>query len=216
MRWLVLVAASLIGGPTRPAAQAEPVFKFAKDDIGRLPRGWKAEQTGKGEGSVWKVVADPTAPSGTGLVLAQTAQGPRALFNLCVADGTRFKNGRLRVAFKAVAGKEDQGGGLVWRYRDANNYYVARMNPLEDNFRVYKVVNGRRTQLATTKDDVKVAAGTWHTLEVRVAGDHIEGFLDGKKYLDVRDATFPAAGAVGLWSKADAQTRFDGLSVKED
>ena len=81
-----------------------------------------------------------TAPSKSGYVLAQTSAGPKALFSLCVADDTSFQNVEASVAFKAVQGKEDQGGGIVWRYQDANNYYVARMNPLEDNFRVYKVV----------------------------------------------------------------------------
>jgi hypothetical protein len=212
MRWLKILAASLISLAAAAEEPGERAFRFAKADLGRLPNGWKAERTGKGEGSVWKVVADTTAPSGPGLVLAQTAAGPAALFNLCIAEGTRYKDVRLRVAFKAVAGQEDQGGGLVWRYQDPDNYYVARMNPLEDNFRLYKVVKGRRTQLATSK--AKVATGTWHTLEVRMTGDHIECFLDGKKHLDERNATFPDAGAVGLWTKADAQTRFDGLTIK--
>jgi hypothetical protein len=118
------------------------------------------------------------------------------------------------VAFKAMLGKEDQGGGLVWRYQDVNNYYICRMNPLEDNFRVYKVVDGVRKMLATTKNDVKVPTGQWHTIEARMTADHITCYLDGKKYLDVKDDTFKKAGKVGLWTKADAQTRFDNLTIK--
>jgi len=87
------------------------------------------------------------------------------------------------------------------------------MNPLEDNFRLYKV-GGKRTQLETTKDDVKMPAGEWHAIKVTMAGDHIECFLDGKKLLDARDDTFKEAGKVGLWSKADAQTHLDLLTVK--
>ena len=78
------------------------------------------------------------------------------------------------MAFKAVKGKEDQGGGIVWRYKDAGNYYICRMNPLEDNFRVYKVVAGKRMQLATTNDDVRVPAGEWHTIKPTMKGDAIE------------------------------------------
>jgi REP element-mobilizing transposase RayT len=114
---------------------------------------------------------------------------------------------------KAVAGEHDLGGGIVWRYQDANNYYVVRMNPLEDNYRVYKVVAGKRTQL-DTKEDVKVASGTWHRLKIKMIGDHIECYLDGKKLLDARDGTFQGAGQVGLWSKADAQTYFDEAIVR--
>jgi hypothetical protein len=116
------------------------------------------------------------------------------------------------VAFKANKGDKDQGGGIVWRYQDANNYYIARMNPLEDNFRVYKVVAGKRAK-EFQNAEVKVKAGEWHTLKVRMVGDHIQCYLDGKKYLDVKDSTFARAGKIGLWTKADAQTHFDDLKV---
>jgi hypothetical protein len=158
------------------------------------------------------VVADDTAPSKSGYALAQTAEGPNALFNLCVAEGPGLKDVEIAVAFKAVRGTHDQGGGLVWRFQDANNYYVARMNPLEDNYRLYKVVAGRRMQLAT-KEDLKVPANEWHTLKVKQVGDRIECFLDGKKVLEGRDDTFQKAGKVGLWTKSDAQTFFDALKV---
>src|SRR5262245_44068171 len=135
--WMAALAA-LLGVSLGLADQGkERSFKFGKDDTGKVPAGWTADRTGKGEGSVWKVTADGTAPSKTGYVLAQTAQGPSALFNLCVADDTKYKDLEATVAFKAVAGKIDQGGGIVWRYQDANNYYIARYNPLESNFRVY-------------------------------------------------------------------------------
>jgi hypothetical protein len=189
----------------------KPALKLGKDDLGKLPAGWKAAQTGKGR-SVWKVVADETAPSKSGLVLAQTSDDRDALFNLCVADEGSFKDVELSVAFKAVAGAKDQGGGLVWRYQDADNYYVARMNPLEDNFRVYKVVGGKRSK-EFQDAEVKIPAGEWHTLKVKMMGDHIECFLDGKKYLDVKDDSITKAGKVGLWTKADAQTRFDQFQV---
>jgi hypothetical protein len=185
---------------------------FAKDDAGKLPKGWTADKTGKGEGSIWKVVADDTAPSKKGYVLAQTAEGPGPLFNLCVADDTSLKDVEVTVAFKANKGNKDQGGGIVWRYQDNNNYYIARMNPLEDNYRLYKVVAGKRIQLAT-KEDLKVPAGTWHTLTVKMTGDQIECSLDGKKQLEGKDDTFQKAGKIGLWTKADAQTSFDDPKI---
>jgi hypothetical protein len=160
------------------------------------------------------VVADDTAPSKAGHVLAQTAEGPGGLFNLCVAEDTNFKDVEVRVAFKAVAGAKDQGGGLVWRYQDANNYYVARMNPLEDNFRVYKVIAGKRIQLET-RGELKVPAGEWHTMTVRQVGDAIECWLDGKKYLEAKDDAITKGGKVGLWTKADAQTYFDGFQARD-
>ncbi len=206
---VVMTGAALAAAEDRPRA-----FGFRKEDAGKVPAGWKAAKTGEGEGSVWQVVADDTAPSGSGLVLAQTAEGPNRLFNLCVAEVTNLKDVEASVAFKAVRGDKDQGGGIVWRYRDADNYYLARMNPLESNFRVSKVVGGKRAQLGT-KEDLKVPAGEWHTIKVRQVGKTIECRLDGTKYLEVADDTFPEAGKVGLWTKADAQTRFDGFTVRD-
>jgi Domain of Unknown Function (DUF1080) len=198
-----------------PAVAADPpAARFTKDSLGRLPPGWQAAKTGQGDGSVWKVVADDTAPSKSGFVLAQTAVGPNNLFNLCVLRDGRYQDVELLVNFKAVKGEKDQGGGFVWRYQDADNYYVARMNPLEDNYRLYHVVAGKRTQIAT-KEGVKVPTGTWHALKVKQVGDRIECFLDGNKELDARDKTITRAGQVGLWTKADAQTEFDDFRVKE-
>jgi hypothetical protein len=197
-----------------PVAADEKTVTFAKADLGKVPSGWKAAKTGSGEGSVWKVVEDNTAPSKSGFALAQTAEGPSSLFNVCVVEDSNFKDVELIVEFKANAGKRDQGGGFVWRYTDSNNYYIARMNPLEDNFRVYKVVGGKRS--AEFQDaEVKVPKGEWHTLKVKMIGDHIEGYVDEKKYLDVKDETYTKAGKVGLWTKADAQTSFDNFKAQE-
>src|SRR5262249_40686284 len=138
MRWTFpLTATAAFLGVSLLMAADDKVrgFTFGKDDVGKVPSGWTAGKTGKGEGSVWKVVEDNTAPSKKGYALAQTAEGPSPLFNLCVAEDTKYKDLEVSVAFKAVKGKIDQGGGIVWRYQDDNNYYVARMNPLESNYR---------------------------------------------------------------------------------
>jgi hypothetical protein len=196
------------------ADEKKPVFQLARADIGKVPGCWQAAKTGKGDGSVWKVVEDATAPSKSGLALAQTAAGPGALFNVCVADESSFKDVEIIVSFKAIKGELDQGGGVVWRYQDADNYYVARLNPLEDNFRVYKVVAGKRSKEFQSAE-VKVKAGEWHSLKIKQVGEHIECFLDGKEYLDVKDDAITKAGKVGVWTKADAQTHFDQFVAKE-
>jgi hypothetical protein len=182
---------------------------LTKADLGKLPAGWEVAQTGPGKGSVWKVVEDVTTPSKSGFALAQTAAGPSDLFNLCVASKGRFGNNvALSVALKAMQGEIDQGGGLVWLYQDANNYYVTRYNPLESNFRVYKVVGGKRTQLATV-EKIPGEPGAWHTIQVTHRGKEITCILDAKHRLTVMDDTIQKAGLVGMWTKADAQTRFD-------
>jgi hypothetical protein len=211
-RLIVVMLVGIWGGTNALTAHGQEPFALSLTQVkaGQLPADWTATRTGKGPGSVWKVLEDATTSGGK--VLAQTSnQGPNRLFNLCVAEKTRFADLDLSVDFKSVAGKLDQGGGAVWRFQDANNYYLARMNPLETNFRVYKVVGGKRTQLATV--NVKAPAGKWYTLRVVHQGRHIQCYLNGKLYLDVQDDTFPAAGKVGLWTKADAQTYFANLHV---
>ena len=126
------------------AADATKPITFTKTDVGKLPSGWASAKTGEGEGNRWEVIADDTSPSKSGFALAQLAKGPTRLFNVCVADSYSFKDGEIGVRCKAVSGEIDQGGGLVWRYKDSNNYYVCRYNPLEENFRVYTVKDGKR------------------------------------------------------------------------
>lgn len=176
-------------------------WDFEKDQPGLAADGIKVEE---GE---WVVAED----SGN-RVLSQAAENDDPVYNVALAERTSYKDLELSVRVRAVAGTIDQGGGLVWRAKNAKNYYIARYNPLEDNYRVYKVVDGKRTQLGTA--DVP-GDGKWHALRVTMRGDAITCELDGKKYLEAKDATFPEAGKIGLWSKADAQSYFDDLAVSE-
>jgi len=154
-------------------------------------------------------VSDP--PSGC-CVFSQRAANDSAVFNLVLSDDPLGADVGVSVHLRARQGRIDQGGGVVWRAKDAGNYYIARYNPLEANYRVYVVEDGRRRQLESA--EVRLDARAWHVLGVEMAGDHIECSLDDHKYLDVRDGTFTEPGKVGLWTKADAQTQFDDLSVR--
>lgn len=225
-QWTLLIGAMLATLALNVATRAESDAEKADDDgekticfseteLGKIPKGWTMDKTGKGEGSIWEVVADNTSPSKTGYVLAQTAKSPRSTFNLCVVDKSDYRDVEIEVAFKSVQGNVDQGGGPVWRYQDADNYYVVRFNPLEDNYRLYKVVGGKRTQLAT-QEGIKVPAGEWHTLEIEHVGNRIECQLDGKVILKTTDDSIKMAGKVGLWTKADAQTCFDKFVVEDE
>ena len=142
----------------------------------------------------WKVVADPTAPSRPN-TLGQLAKNSGSTFNITLVNDKNYKDLEISVKMKAIAGKEDQGGGLIWRAKDAKNYYVVRYNPLEDNYRLYKVEKGRRTQLQSS--GIKRSEG-WHTLGVAMKDDHIECYYDGKKYLDAKDSTFDGPGKIEI------------------
>jgi hypothetical protein len=187
------------------AQQMKNAWTFDSDQPGQIAGGFTNE-TGE-----WKVIADASAPSKPN-VLAQMAKSSPSTFNLALLGNLQFKDVDVSVQMKSVAGKTDQGGGLVWRARDAGNYYIVRYNPLEDNFRLYRVVKGSRS--APLQDiSIKHADG-WHELRVIMSGERIECYYDGKKYMEFRDATFKEAGKIGLWTKADAQTRFDDLTVR--
>jgi hypothetical protein len=195
---------ALFAIPSIVAAQMT-MIDFERDPIGKPPAGWTATKTGSGN-ATWTIEQDGTAP-GRPHVLKQSGV---ATYPVCFKDDTNLEDGFVEVKFKSIAGKEDQAGGVVWRLKDANNYYVARANALEDNVTIYDTVNGRRTE--RKRASVKVAPNQWHTLRVDFQGSHFTVTLDSKKALEWDDQTFKDSGKVGVWTKADSVTVFDEFS----
>src|SRR5436853_1131897 len=134
------------------ASSSADTVTFDNFKTGALPPGWTATQTGSGSAK-WSVEKDDSAPSKPN-VLKQSGQ---ATYPVCIKDDTSLQNGFVEVKFKPISGKEDQAGGVIWRAKDSNNYYVARANALEDNVTIYDTVNGRRTERKRT--GMKVASG---------------------------------------------------------
>jgi hypothetical protein len=194
-----ITLACVVSIPLHAAEDSRRTWTFDDETTGQIARGFTNEV------GQWSVVA-----SDRGKALAQSARNPNAVFNITLISDTSARDVDLSVRMKAVAGETDQGGGLVWRAKDARNYYLARYNPLEDNFRLYRVVEGKRTMILNA--DITHSDG-WHTLRVTMSGDQITCSYDGKKYLEARDSTFTGAGKIGLWSKADAQSQFDDLTL---
>jgi hypothetical protein len=152
--------------------------------------------------------------------LAQTdADSTRSRFPVAVLSDVNSADVDLSVRFKPVSGRVDQAAGLVWRYRDQDNYYIVRANALENNVVLYKVEGGKRTDLPlkgegrTYGKKSNVPAGQWSTLRV-IANDRLfEVYFNGTKLYEVEDTTFTRAGKVGVWTKADSVTLFDDLTV---
>ena len=211
IRIAMLVAMMAMGG----AAMAEKL-SFGSDATGRPPAGWTVTKTGTGDPK-WTVDEDASAPSGAKVV----KQSGRATYPLLLKDGTSVRDGAVEVQFKAISGSEDRAGGLVWRAKDANNYYVVRANALENNVVPYKTVNGKRSSLDIVGrqggygTNEPVPANTWNTLRVEFAGERFTVVFNGKRLFDVEDTTFPDAGMVGLWTKADSITAFAGFAFEE-
>ena len=180
-------------------------FNFDSDAAGQLPQGWREGVTGRGSAR-WSVEADASAPSAPN-VLKQSGRGD---FPWCVRPGVSLADGFVEVRFKPVSGREDQAGGVVWRWKDGDNYYVARANALENNVSLYHTTGGRRITIKYV--DAPVAGNAWHALRVEFRGIRIRVMLDGKGYIDVEDPHIQGAGAVGVWTKADSVTLFDDFA----
>lgn len=209
LTWLVPTV-----GANEETKEAQKDWNFENVPVGQIPKGWRVEGTNqRGPLATWKVIEDDSALSGKKvLALTTPNHDSGGTFNICWTDTVSFLNGEIEVRFKANTGEEDQGGGVIWRAQDKNNYYIARYNPLEDNFRIYYVKEGRRKMRASTR--IRLPAGVWHSMKIIHDGERIAGYLNGKKLLEVTDRTFSAAGGIGLWTKADAATSFDELAVE--
>ena len=207
---IVLTAAAIVAsGETRRV-------DFSGDTVGQAPSGFVFGHTAKtGAPGKWVIQQD-----GTNKVLAQTdADSTRSRFPVAVLADVSAADVDLSARFKPVSGRVDQAAGLVWRYRDEDNYYIVRANALEDNVVLYKVEKGRRTDLPvkgegrTYGKKADVPAGQWSTLRVVASGPRFEVYFNGTKLYEVEDATFVQPGRVGVWTKADSVTQFDDLTV---
>ena len=182
---------------------------FDKYKINQPPEGWVCGITGIGSPK-WLVIKESTAPSKPN-VLSQSGIGS---FPWCVLPTVSFQNGTVAVKFKPLSGFIDQAGGLIWRFKNKNEYYVARANALENNVSLYYVKNGRRRTIKYV--DAPVPHNKWSNLKVEFSGNRIKVFLNDKKYIDLKDNHIPGAGAVGVWTKADSKTLFDNFIFKKN
>jgi hypothetical protein len=186
-------------------------WTFETDRPGKSPAGFSFARTGEGKPGTWVVRNEPDAPSGKAVLAQIDRDDTDYRFPLAIAEGPPLADLRLSVRCKPVDGKVDQACGLIFRFKDENNYYITRANALENNVRLYHVADGRRVQFAGWNG--KVAKNVWHQLEVQARGDRMVVSFDGSQVIDARDGTFSNPGKIGVWTKADSMTFFDDLSV---
>ena len=192
----------------RPATPKVWTWNFELHAVDQPPAGFWSHRTGHGTPGKWLIVAD----DGRRVLAQLDADATNFRFPVAVAEKPELRDVRVSVRCKPVSGKVDQACGLVARYIDANNYYVTRANALEGNVRLYVVKAGKREQLADST--ASISANTWHELRLEVRSDHLQVFWDGNRVIDHRDVTFPHAGRLGVWTKADSVTYFDDLTVE--
>lgn len=210
---ILLIAAV---GRTAQAADEEYPLAVEKTPLDQTPAGWVAAAThASGPLAGWGVTLDRSSSGqpNRSLTLVKIRDASSSVFNLFWTRQVLFLDGELNVQMRANSGAEDQGGGLIWRVKDENNYYVARYNPLENNFRLYYVKAGSRTQLAT-REGLKSAPGEWVNLRIAHHGQYIQGWFQGKLAWQVSDVQFLNGGGVGLWTKADAASSFSDFALR--
>ena len=178
---------------------------FDQDPTGAPPAGWICGVTGRGSPK-WAVETDPTAPSKPN-VLRQSGKGT---YPWCAKKDVAITDGFVEVKFKPMQGSEDRAAGLMWRFKDGDNYCLARANALENNVSLYHTTRGSRQTIKYV--DAPVQANEWHSLRVEFAGKHIKVSLDGKQYIELDDDHIAGPGAVGVWTKADSVTAFDDFA----
>ncbi len=217
-----ITLSSVFGVPRRPSAtvpmltngQTPPAITWHFDSLsaGQPPAGFSFGRTGGGRVGHWIVQSAPDAPSPPNVLAQVDSDRTDYRFPVAAAPSPTFADGSVSVKCKPVSGRVDRACGILFRYKDENNYYLTRANALEDNVRFYYVKSGRRVQLANWSG--KVTSGVWHELRVEFQGDQVEVFWDGTKRIDAHDHTFTDPGRVGVWTKADSYTLFDDLIAK--
>ena len=207
---LLTLAALGIAAEVAAEEKSSVTFNFDADKPGEPPKGFEFARTGQGAEGKWVVRADKDSPNNQ-LLAQESADSTDYRFPLAVVKEGSYKDVSLSVRAKPVSGEVDQGFGIVWRYKDANNYYITRCNAGEDNCTIYHTVAGSRRSFQNKS--IKVAKNTWHTLKVDAVGNHFVVWFDGQKVLDATDDTFKDAGRVGLWTKADSVIYFDNLTA---
>jgi hypothetical protein len=190
---------------------AGTVVTFDSGPVGRVPAGWTFATANGGVPAQWRILQDGSAPT-LPYVLAQTSTGPANRCPLALLDNVTLMDGDVSVRIKPVSGKEDRAGGVVWRYIDPGNYYLARVDSLTHNVVVYKVRDGLRTRVSTVAQHL-IPANAWSILKVSARGDRFQVYLDHRRILQGYDRTFGKAGKVGLWTVADSVTYFDDFRV---
>jgi hypothetical protein len=205
----------------RVSLAAQTVLDFDTTEVGKLPADFSTALTGGGGPVTWVVKEEPSAPSDRKVLAQTSADATSYRFPLCVYEQVTAKDVVASVKFKPVSGKVDQAAGIVWRYRDKDNYYIVRANALENNVVLYKVEGGKRTDLKpggaglfAYGKKVQVSQGQWSELRLTATGKHFEVALNGEHLFAVEDETFTQPGKVGLWTKADSVTYFDNLTIE--
>ncbi len=212
-RILSVLALVALAGAVSPAIAddkaAAKSWSFQHDEVGKPPAGFEFTVTGDKKPGSWIVLLDGRNP-----VLAQVDRDKtERRFAMALVQGSSYKDLRLSVKARPVTGDVEMVAGLVWRYRDADNYYVARFN--DNSVRVDRVVKGERQLLTPREIPVKLEAKKWHTLTVEHRGEAIKVAVGGKTVFEGKDKTYEAPGKIGVWVKADSLTYFDDLTLDE-
>jgi hypothetical protein len=208
----MILTASTVLALSTSAEDLSYTWNFDGEAPGSLPKDFVVGTLFDGRpAGDWKVLQSDRAKSPPHVIGQIQGKGAEHAYKVVLVNGVGASGIDLQVSFLPVDGKADMGGGLIWRAADDRNYYLTRANPLEQNIRIYRVVKGVRHLLQNFDQTINVKQ--WHTLRVINRGCQVQVFYDEKPVLDLCDQTFQK-GRIGLWTKSDAVTYFDNLTLK--
>jgi pyruvate,water dikinase len=134
-------------------------------------------------------------------------------FPLAIAKESWIDSGKAEVKVKPVGGSIDRAGGLAFGIKDINNYFVFRINALEGNVILFEFLRGKRIQRVSVERPIETSR--WYDLSIELRGNEMLGLLDGEVVIRYT-ADRSLDGYVGLWTKADSVTGFEGLVTTVD
>ncbi len=221
MRYCFLLAVALLAWT---ASGAERVFNFGEYPFDQTPSNFVSAVTGRGKPGEWKILLDQApsmmpardtnAPATTQhAVLAQLERfALDQHFPVLAYNDEKFDDFTFSTRIKIVGGAMAQMGGMVFRYKDAKNYYVLVASVLDKHFWFFKIVNGVRSD-RLIGPAIEISKDEWHDISVQCDGNHINCLFDGKQVIPmITDDSF-SNGKVGFWTKSDSVVYFTDAKV---
>jgi hypothetical protein len=198
------------------AAAPRQIVTFDTGPNGSAPPGWTVITSHRPPEAKWEIRKDQSAPTPPYVLAPVPASNDANRFPLAVLDTMTLRDGEISVRMRPVSGQTEQAAGLVWRYQDPQNFYLARANVLENNVGVYKVVDGhyypltpRGTAPGTRGVHRIIQRNQWSIFKVAVRGQRISVYVNHRRILEADDSTLNSPGKVGLWTRGDTVVYFD-------
>jgi len=186
-----------------------PLFTFDDSALGARPDGFVFAAARQALPGLWEVRG-----SGARRHLIHAGDPTVTMRGISVATVSAAAPADIRVTARVRLVDGDRAGGVVWRFRDANNFYFMALDLTAHTAAVVRVTGGNRILLDIVRD-INLDADSWHTVSVTHEGAQIHATVNGIGVLQARDGVIPEGGRAGLWSAGNSTTWFDDLALDD-